>query len=42
MGYVYARLIHSGIRHFKDVPTIFKNATRKAYAELFGEEVPED
>ena len=42
MGYVYARLIHSGLRKFKNVPAIFKEVTRKAYFDLFGEEVPED
>ena len=37
MGYVYARLIHKGLKTINDVPVRYQEATREAYLELYGE-----
>lgn len=39
MGYIYARIIHRGSKIFADVPERYKEATKEAYVELFGEEL---
>lgn len=39
MGYIYARIIHRGAKSFSDVPERYRDATRSAYVELFGEEL---
>lgn len=39
MGYIYARIIHRGAKTFSDVPERYKEATKDAYLELFGEEL---
>ena len=39
MGYIYARLIYKGIKTISDVPAKYIDATRKAYLELFGENI---
>ena len=39
MGYIYARLIYEGAKTFKDVPEKYKEATKEAYFNLYGEEL---
>ena len=39
MGYIYARIIHRGAKKLSDVPERYKEATKGAYLELFGEEL---
>lgn len=39
MGYIYARIIRRGAKSFSDVPERYKEATKDAYLELFGEEL---
>ena len=41
MGYIYARLIYKGLKTMSDVPEKYKDATRAAYKDLFGVDVPE-
>lgn len=41
MGYIYARLINKGLKTIADVPDKYKAATRAAYKDLFGVDVPE-
>jgi hypothetical protein len=41
MGYIFARLIYKGLRTMADVPDKYKAATRAAYKDLFGIDVPE-
>lgn len=39
MGYIYARLIHKGHKTFEEVPGRWKEATKAAYFELYGEDL---
>lgn len=39
MGYIYARLIHRGAKTLEDVPEKYKEATKVAYLDLYGEEL---
>lgn len=39
MGYIYARIIHRGDKTISEVPERYKEATKKAYFSLFGEEL---
>ena len=39
MGFIYARIIHRGAKQLSDVPERYRDATRAAYVELFGEEL---
>lgn len=41
MAKVYARLIYKGLKTIDDVPFKYREATREAYYELYGEELPE-
>lgn len=38
MGYIYARLIHKGLKTLADVPERYRDATIAAYVELYGEQ----
>lgn len=38
MGYIYARLIHKGMKTLADVPAKYHDATIAAYVELYGEQ----
>lgn len=37
MGYIFARLIHRGAKTLADVPEKYKEATKAAYLDLYGE-----
>ena len=37
MGYIFARLIHRGAKKIADVPKKYKEATKAAYLDLYGE-----
>lgn len=39
MGYIYARLIHKGLRTFDSVPEKYKEATQAAYKDIYGIEL---
>ena len=39
MGYIYARLIHKGIKTIADVPARYVDATKAAYKDLYGIEI---
>lgn len=39
MGYIYARIIHRGAKKLSDVPERYRDVTRVAYMDLFGEEL---
>lgn len=40
MAKVYARLIYKGLKTIDEVPVKYQAATREAYYELYGEELP--
>ena len=42
MAKIYAKAIHAGAKKLSDVPTRWKEATKTAYFELYGEECPEE
>lgn len=39
MGYVYARLIHKGLRTLDSVPKKYQAATKAAYKDIYGIEL---
>lgn len=39
MGYIFARLIHKGIKKIEDVPAKYLEATKAAYFDLYGENI---
>lgn len=39
MAKIYARTIHDGRKTINDVPERYREATREAYRELFGEDI---
>lgn len=39
MGKVYAIMIHDHKLKISDVPMFFRNATRKAYFDMYGEDL---
>lgn len=39
MGYIYARLIHKGLRTFDRVPEKYKDAAKAAYKDIYGIEL---
>ena len=41
MAKIYARQIHEGKRTIEEVPERYRQATREAYFEIYGEELPE-
>ena len=42
MAKIYARLIHAGTRTLSEVPMKYREATKAAYFEIYGEVCPEE
>lgn len=42
MGYIYARLIHKGLRTFESVPEKYRDATKAAYMDIYGIDLTAD